>query len=331
MPLIKRALPHPKESEGSNDMEIRDYFLINPAAGKKNRLEEMTRRIHQAAASLKREVEILATTCAGEATKLIERVVKTNPDQKLRFYICGGDGTFQEAVQGAVHQPLVAVAPVPIGSGNDWIRSWEGYTKEDFLNLEALMEGEICPIDALDVNGKICANVASVGLDAKTARMMPALRRVPFMGGKLSYIISLGVAFFTATKNRIAFEIDGVPLDYGKKDCIIASFANGRYYGGGFQTAPRAYMDDGEMEFLCVPSISRLKFLRCVGIYKKGEHLEKLPFVHYCRCKNIRLLSEKTIWVNVDGEVFPMENPVVQILEKAVNIILPRKEGLAQG
>jgi diacylglycerol kinase family enzyme len=193
------------------------------------------------------------------------------------------------------------------------------------------MEGEFCSIDAMDVGGKISVNVASVGLDAKTAKLMPTLRRVPFMGGKLSYLISLGVAFFTATKNRIAFEIDGELLDYGKKDCIIASIANGRYYGGGFQTAPRACMDDGEMDFLCVPSISRLKFLRCVGSYKKGEHLDKFDFIHYRRCKSLRLLSDRPIWVNVDGEVFSMENPCVRILEKALKVILPQKDGIAQG
>ncbi len=311
-------------------MEIKDYFLINPAAGRKNRVSEMKERIRNTLDLLQREARILISSRPGEVTQLVKRLAAEHPHSQLRFYVCGGDGTFQQAVQGAVHQPHVAVAPVPIGSGNDFIRSFDRYRKEDFMNLSALMQGEIQRVDALDVNGTVGVNVASVGMDAKTAKLMPALRRVPFLGGSISYVFSLGIAFFTATKNRFSFEVDGRNLDYGKKECIIATAANGRYYGGGFQTAPRARMDDGEMDFLCVPSISRLRFLSLVGLYKRGEHLEKLNFIQYRRCKTLRICCDKPILVNVDGEVFSMENPTLRLLEKALNVILPRKELLAR-
>ncbi len=319
----------PRESEEfdetGNFMNVRDFFIINPAAGMKNSVNELKAKIQAAFSSLQKECEILVTSCRGEATRLVKEAASRVKEGELRFYACGGDGTFNEVAQGAVGDPRLSVAPVPTGSGNDFIRCFREYQAQDFLDLARLARGPVRTVDVMEVNGKLCFNVASVGLDAVTAKLMPALRRFPLLGGRLSYVLALGCAFFTATKNRFSFEVDGKPLDYGKEHCIISTVANGCFYGGGFQTAPRAQPDDGLLDFLCVPSVSRLRFLALVGLYKRGEHLDKIPFIRFQTCKRVRIVTEKTVPVNIDGEIFEMKDPCVRILEKALKVILPEK------
>ena len=306
-------------------MSVKDFFIINPAAGKRNSVADLREKIRAAFASIQRECEIRVTSCRGEATRMVKEIASRIQGEELRFYACGGDGTFNEVAQGAIGDSRLSVAPVPTGSGNDFIRCFHDYREAEFLDLTRLAQGSVKTVDVMEVGGKPCFNVASVGLDAVTAKLMPALRRIPLMGGRLSYILALACAFFTATKNPFSFEVDGVPLDYGKEHCIISTISNGCFYGGGFRTAPRAQPDDGLLDFLCVPSISRLKFLAVVGIYKRGEHLDKLPFVHFKNCKTVSIRTGKPVPVNLDGEIFEMQDPKIRILEKALNVILPPK------
>ena len=41
-----------------------------------------------------------------------------------------------------------------------------------------------------------------------------------------------------------------------------------------------------------------------------------------CRCA----ISEKTVDLNVDGDIYPMHNPVIENIPKAINLILPKAE-----
>ena len=58
-----------------------------------------------------------------------------------------------------------------------------------------------------------------------------------------------------------------------QKKLLLCLIANGGYYGGGFHCAPRASLDDGLLELICVDKISRLKFLSFFLGYRKGKHL----------------------------------------------------------
>jgi diacylglycerol kinase family enzyme len=38
----------------------------------------------------------------------------------------------------------------------------------------------------------------------------------------------------------------------------------------------------------------------------------------------MQIVSEKKVDVNLDGEILPMHNPIVEILPKAMKLILPK-------
>ena len=124
-------------------------------------------------------------------------------------------------------------------------------------------------------------------------------------------------------KNKIRFEVDGATFDAGSDYVTLGVVGNGRWYGGGFKATPYAEIGDGLIDFVTVRTISRLEFLKYVGIYKRGEHIEKMPFLKFVRCKRIKMLADKPLTLQLDGEIYIAKNPEIEVIPAATRIILP--------
>lgn len=308
-------------------MITKHLFIINPVAGKTNSFDSLSRKIHDAMSCLDpatNPVEIKTTAAKGDAG-MFTKAAADDADE-VRVYACGGDGTINEVVSAAVGLANVSVCPVPVGSGNDFVRCFDGYSREDFLDIAACMRGESIPCDVMRAGDYYSVNIISVGLDAVVGARQKTFKKVPGISGGMAYKVALGLSFMTAMKNKISFEIDGAPFDVGSENITLAVAGNGKWYGGGFKATPYADISDGLLDFVTIRTISRLEFLKYVSIYKKGEHIEKMPFVKYVRCKKIKMLSDKPITIQFDGEVHEMKNPEIEIIPAATRIILPGKD-----
>ena len=97
---------------------MRHLFLINPAAGKRDRTREYQARIAAACSNL--EYEVLVSQKPGDLTAWSRRAAASG--EELRLYACGGDGTLNEVVNGIAGFSNAAVTHFPGGSGNDFIK-----------------------------------------------------------------------------------------------------------------------------------------------------------------------------------------------------------------
>lgn len=305
---------------------MRHIFIINPTAGKTSAVESLRQQIH----SLKTEdaVEIFVTHRAGDAKHIAGK--EASAGDEVRVYACGGDGTANEVLEGIAGYKNCAIGIIPIGSGNDFIKALEPYTKEDFLCLQNMIDGKEKTIDVMECGGRYSMNVFSVGFDASVAKNVDKFKRLPFVSGSLAYKLSIIYCLFTKRKHRVKIKIDGKPFekaDY-KKTTLLAIGGNGQYYGGGFKAAPKAELSDGYIDFVHCNTLSVIKFALIVGKYKKGEHINnpKMPFISYERCKSISFEAEEAIDINVDGEIYSMKNPVLKIREGGLKIVLPKKD-----
>lgn len=305
---------------------IRHLFIVNPKAGVKSPVEETTERIRQAFilnTDRKDEVyDIVLTEKRGSASQLARQACRENPGF-TRIYACGGDGTLHEVVQGVVGEKNVAVCPVPVGSGNDFVRYFDSIPKEKFLDLSACIRGKMIDCDVLRCDNFYSLNNMSVGLDAIAARRQSKVKKVPLINGPAAYKLALGYSFMSSMKTPVSFEIDGEKVEIGAGYVTLAVMGNGRWYGGGFKATPTAEINDGLIDFLTVPALSRMEFLKYVGDYQRGDHLKTMPMLYYRKCKKIKLLSAKPICLQADGEIFERENPEIEILPGAIKLILP--------
>lgn len=305
---------------------MKHVFIINPTAGKTDSTKEIREQIHNLKTS--DPVEIRLTRSQGEAEHIARQIAESGDE--VRIYACGGDGTANEVLTGIAGHKNCVLGIIPVGSGNDFVRALEPYNREDFLSVEAMVEGNEQEIDLLECQGKYSMNIFSVGFDSEVADNVDRFKKLRGVSGSLAYKMSIVYCLFTKRKHPVKIYLDGRPFesaDY-KKTTLLAVAANGKYYGGGIKAAPKAILDDGYMDFVHVNTLSVLKFVSIVGKYMKGEHIDnpKLPFVTFGRYKKIKFEAENPINVNFDGEIYKMLNPEITLLPKALRIILPAKK-----
>ena len=115
---------------------MKHLFIVNPTAGGHDATAEVTAKVQAAFQNRSDPYEIYVTTGPRDATRKIR--TELSADDELRVYACGGDGTFNECVNGAALQTNAAVTPFPTGTGNDFCRQF-GADAALFQDLNALL------------------------------------------------------------------------------------------------------------------------------------------------------------------------------------------------
>ncbi len=298
-------------------------FIINPAAGKADKSKELAEKIR----SFKTEdkVTVKVTQNPGEATDIVKKYL-LDAQNFVRVYACGGDGTANEVLTGAMGFENCAIGVIPMGTGNDFVRSFEAFGKEDFLDVERMMQGEVVGIDALECQGRYSMNNMSVGFDAAVAKNVDKFKRLPLVSGSLAYKISIVYCLFTKRKHRYRMIADGKEYVSLDDKTLLAVAGNGKFYGGGIKATPLADFSDRKIEFMHIKTISAIRFIFLVGTYAKGEHIDnpKFPFVKHTKCESIAFESDENIDIGFDGEIVSLKNPTIRILPNAVKVIIPK-------
>ncbi len=297
---------------------MKHIFLYNPAAGKGE-----IKAALQAAVAQREGCEFYETKGPRDATAYIEKRLSLSHDEKLCFVACGGDGTINEVASGVAGHENAAFTIYPCGSGNDFVKVFGG--PERFLDLDSLLAAEPASIDILKVDDRWCINVFSFGFDTSVLKTMNAVKRKPLMGGKRAYYVGIADALMKSMKTGCTITVDGEPFFSG--DILLCTFANAQYVGGSFKCAPLAELDDGLIEVCLVKPISRLSFVKLIGSYTAGTHLEDprmKDIVLYTRAKKLTVESAKGLLpVSLDGEVIERKRFTVEIVPGGVNFALP--------
>lgn len=303
-------------------------FIVNPAAGKADRTAAIKKAV--SALSVDGNVEVYHTTAPNDAVAYLTARLRDARDP-VRVYACGGDGTLNEAAQGVYlsGNRSVSLGVIPVGSGNDFVRSFpvpESY----FRSVARAITGKTVPCDLLlvtDDNGqeRVCVNVVSAGFDAAVGKSKEQFKNLPLVNGSMAYNLSLAKHFVGKFGYPCTVLADGKPADPQENaSYMFIVGANGRYYGGGFQPAPDAKTDDGLLHMVLVKKLSHLRFVQLAGAYRKGNYYDKAGDLAIHRAvRSMQLLCENPLNMNIDGEILPMQNPLVRVLPQALNLILP--------
>ncbi len=296
-----------------------NVFVLNPKAGKKQDFSAVEREIRQLFEGREDEFRVEYTQYAGHAKVIAKKYAESG--EPVRLYACGGDGTLFEVVNGAYGFDNAEVAPVPKGSGNDFVKL---YDKERRATIAEMIEGEAHSVDVIRCDHEISLNCFSAGLDADVAGMIAKMKKVPFVSGSLAYILAAAIKIVRNKKYRMAFEIDGEIHEEEK--LLFAAAMNGRFYGGGFNPSPEAVLDDGFFDLVRVKAMSYIDIAGLVGKYKNGTHFQhdKKGLISLTRCKKIKIMSPKPLLVTLDGEMRLKTSPEIEMIPHGINIVFPK-------
>jgi diacylglycerol kinase family enzyme len=115
-------------------------------------------------------------------------------------------------------------------------------------------------------------------------------------------------------------------MERAKKKYLLAFFANGGFYGGGFHAAPLAELKDGLIDVCFINYVSRMTFLGLVGKYKKGTHLgikNRDSVLEYIKCSSIEIEFSQKERICVDGELEECEKISISVERDKINIAVP--------
>ena len=271
-------------------------FIINPAAGSRDRTEMYSAAIHEACHARDLSYRIEVSTAPGECTRIAREAAQSG--EEYRIYACGGDGTLNAGVAGAAGADNVAVTVYSGGSGNDFVKLFSD--PQEFFDLERLLDAEEDTFDLIRCNTALSLNICCVGLDARIGTDVASYKRLPLLSGFRAYAVSTLVNVIRGISEHYVIEVNGETID---SELTMVCVCNGRFYGGGFNPVPTADPSDGLLDVLLVNKVSRLKVAQVVGKYKDGRYAEFPDLIRHLRTDRIRIRCDKPTAINLDGEL----------------------------
>ena len=275
---------------------MKHLFIINPAAGSKDRTKDYSVAIHDICSTRGLDYRIEVSAAPGECTRLAREAAQTG--EEVRIYACGGDGTLNEVAAGAAGYPNAAVTVFSGGSGNDFVKLFND--PKAFFDLERLLDAEEAQFDMIRCNGDLALNICSVGLDARIGTDVASYKRIPLLQGFRAYAASTVVNVIRGIGEHYVVEINGEVID---DTYTFVCVCNGRYYGGGFNPVPEADPADGLLDVLLVKEVSRMQVPVVIGKYKDGRYSELPHLVRHLRTKQLKIRCDKAGPINLDGEL----------------------------
>lgn len=297
---------------------MKHYFVLNPAAGKGKEQVELEKEIDRVCRERGVDFEIYHTVCPKDAEEYVRRISGEEEGEK-RFYLCGGDGTFNEGVNGAVGIKGISLGVIPVGTGNDFTRNFTN--RERFWDIGAQLDGSAMKCDLIKYGNRYCVNALNAGFDCMAAKYASELKRsVP---GKLAYIAGIAKSLIKMPGVRPKVTVNGEEII--NKDAIIICAANGSFYGGGFKCAPFASLNDGKMQLNSISMLSRRRFISLVSSYKKGTFVcdANEAILDYTVCKGAFVDFGCETAVSVDGEIEYHSSLELSVVSEAFDFIVP--------
>lgn len=254
-----------------------------------------------------------------------------------KFVAVGGDGTIHDVLNGMAGYASASscvtlsdftLAVIPVGSGNDWIKSVavprnmskavsliaEGRTTQQDVVRVSIMDSEEV------VSDSYMANIGGVGLDARVAEIVNKKKEQGRRGKKL-YIGAL----IYCIKNRVPVKArvicDGQLVFDGKY--LSMAFGIGKYSGGGMRQTPLAVMDDGLLDVVIIPDISMWTIARKAPRLFTGT-FHKVDVLTQERCREVQVIPygpADAEPVEVDGEIVGRAPVRMTVLPDQLNIV----------
>ena len=294
---------------------MKHLFIINPAAGSRDRTDYYRRQIETLCQGLNYEIHI--STAPGNCREVARKAAESG--EEYRIYACGGDGTLNEVAAGAGGYPNAAVTVFSGGSGNDFAKLFSD--PKAFFDLERLLDAQEETFDMINCNGDLALNIGSVGLDARIGTDVGRYKRLPLLGGFRAYALSTLINVIKGIAEHYVVKIGDQIFD--RKHTFVC-VCNGRYYGGGFNPVPEADPTDGLLDVLLIDKVSRFRVPFIIGKYKNGNYPALGKLVTHLRTTEVTVIADKEIPINLDGELRRAKEIVFRLAKEKLRFFFPK-------
>lgn len=304
-------------------------LLVNPTAGRGTG-RTLAERVKASLEDAGVRCRLHYTRAAREAIEIVRSLAETHD----RILVAGGDGTWLEAVNGALtaaRRPILGL--IPVGTGNDFAKML-GYGNDWQGACQRIGRGQLRKVDigccsfgyspeptlSSDPNADNAfyfANGAGIGFDAEVSR---EAQRIRYLRGNAVYLVALArTLMLRYATPHVTIEHDGGRVH---QTMTLVAVANGQCYGGAFRIAPEAAIDDGLLDLICAKGMGRLRILGFLPRVLRGKHLDS-PLVSAFKTHRVAIRSEVPLPLHLDGEVMTNEatHLEIEVLPGALQVL----------
>ena len=319
---------------------IKHLFIINPKSfRKKSRQNYVVVKIHEFFREKENaEYDIFVSRFPRDAVGYIPSFARDLPDTTtLRVYAVGGDGILFDCLNGIMGLENVELASIPYGYTNNFIRGFDKNDKVLFRLISQQYNAPIIPMDVMRCGSNYALNYCVIGLEAETVYCADRIReRIagdhPFSQWlcRQMYNLFFFVGGLAACGNKkMLYQRYEVDIDGDKFNGAYQGFSvfNGPYYGGNFHPINKAMPNDGILDILTIRSQGALRTGFLFPFYTSGNYkIFPRNFV-LKQGKKIKIDSEDTLLISMDGIVFFESEIEIELLPSAIKFVDASKSG----
>lgn len=299
----------------------RILLLVNPRSGRR-RGTAILEQVKPVFAAADVELDVQVTEQGGHARRIAKEF-----DLSGYGGLCliGGDGTLHEIVSGLFERSewsewgepaAIPLGIIPSGTGNDVARQLE--IAGPLNAAERIIAGRTVPFDVARVEAgdqtDYCVTlvgwtgVADINCLAERLRIL----------GRFRYAAATLWHILFPKRRHAELVLDDRRLE---GDFMLVIAANTVFSGSGMRVAPRADTADGKIDVVILRNASRRQLLRTFAKVFDGSYVD-LPFVEYYQVRSLRILSDESAPLDLDGEVWGTAPVKVEVIPKAVRFFV---------
>lgn len=270
------------------------------------------------------ELEVHYSEWSGHSREL----AKLHCPKEGTVLAVGGDGTFNEVVNGWMEQedrgePNFVL--VPLGTGNDFARG-EGIKGDAMELAAAALRPQVKKVDLAKMTYSTAVGPASryflvgatLGFSGEVVRFFQTLPRL--LPGSAQYLFSVIVSLFCWRNGTATIE-----TEHGVREStqfFNMNIANGRHYGGGMVSSPRAKVDSGQLETVLM-EMNKLQVVKALPRNYTGK-FDNVRGVHQLGAKTVKVSSPRPLPVQADGEYLGTTPLEVNVLPQVMRLARSR-------
>ena len=241
----------------------------------------------------------------------------------------GGDGTINEVVNGiftsGVNTKEVFLAVLPMGRGNDWIRTHH-YPKTPEETIDLWIDGQFMQHDIGLVTSttpdnqtaeRYFINIAGFGFDADV--IYDVTYHPPHFLGFNVYVLSLLKTLMSHKPTTIQVSDNNGFTFNGEVFMVIAAIC--QYNGGGIREAKYAVPDDGLLDLIVIPKMRTFQVLSQLKNMQSGDHIDKIKTIRMTKTTDVQISSSEVFRAETEGELLTVGDYHIQLIPNALNVL----------
>ncbi len=300
-----------------------DWFLIiNPTSGN-GKSKKIWKQISDELNTQNIQFSFAFTKYSNHEETLVKDAIKNG---FTKIISVGGDGTLHHIVNGIMSQKFVEtntiqLAVIPIGTGNDWVKTYNIPAKiEKSILIIKKGKSVLQDIGKLETENNTTTyfnNVSGIGYDGYVVSKLKKLKRF----GGIAYLLSGLAGLLLYKPVDFIIEINEKKL---QEKCLMVIFGICKFSGGGMQFTKDINPSDGLFDITIAKNLTLLDMILNLPKLYNGKIVNHKKVTTY-KTNSLKVTpvsKTKKPFIQADGELINSGSVTVSIIEKAIQFIV---------